>query len=242
MSNRKYETELLKMILNEDYEPGTSSPSKEARNAFLESVANFNNMGEAIYREDSLEECVSRLRSIVEQASQVTMDESEHWFDKVTVSRHVKQLNEAMKVFEKTATEMNQLQQRLESSYDDIGMILNRYYNINEALKDSEYIKEGKKYKLGDSYSRDFDIDGMFDMAATVTDKWSLSDLKKLYHSMEDMNFHEDAAPLWDAIGAIEDGQKGLASRYLKDFVKKLDEHLMRESYLPMKLDRRANI
>jgi hypothetical protein len=99
-------------------------------------------------------------------------------------------------------------------------MVLNRYYNINESLKDSEYIKEGKKYKLGDSYSRDFDIDGMFDVAATVTDKWSLSDLNKLYHSMEDMNFHEEAAPLWDAIGAIEDGQKGLASRHLKDFVK----------------------
>ena len=46
-------------------------------------------------------------------------------------------MNEAMKVFEKTAGEMSGLQQRLESAYEDMGTVLNRYYKINDAL--SEY-------------------------------------------------------------------------------------------------------
>jgi hypothetical protein len=48
----------------------------------------------------------------------------------------MKQMNEAMKVFEKTAGEMNGLQQRLESAYEDMGTVLNRYYKIGEAMED----------------------------------------------------------------------------------------------------------
>jgi hypothetical protein len=47
-------------------------------------------------------------------------------------------MNEAFKVFEKTANEMNSLQQRLESAYDDMGMVLNRYYNVNSALTEKD--------------------------------------------------------------------------------------------------------
>jgi hypothetical protein len=44
-----------------------------------------------------------------------------------------------MKVFEKTAGEINGLQQRLESAYEDMGTVLNRYYKINEALSEDQY-------------------------------------------------------------------------------------------------------
>ena len=48
-----------------------------------------------------------------------------------------------MKVFEKTAGEMSGLQQRLESAYEDMGTVLNRYYKINEALQDEAYTQSG---------------------------------------------------------------------------------------------------
>ena len=70
----------------------------------------------------------------MERAEKVTMQASEHWFDNMTVSRHMKQMNEAMKVFEKTAGEVHGLQQRLESAYEDMGSVLNKYYKVNEAL------------------------------------------------------------------------------------------------------------
>jgi ABC-type uncharacterized transport system substrate-binding protein len=115
---------------------------KTQRDNFLKTVANFKAIGESVYGSADLQEVVSKISEIVEQAEVLTMQESEHWFDNVTVSRHMKQLKEAFKVFEKTATEMNTMQQRLESAYDDMGVVLNRYYQVNNSLNeflDDEY-------------------------------------------------------------------------------------------------------
>ena len=141
----KYEQQLMKHILNEKYlgeAEEEQKMTKEERNSFLEAVANYHKLGEMIYSSAKLKEVTETLRSVVERAEKVTMSESEHWFDNVTVSRHMKQMNEAMKVFEKTAGEMNGLQQRLESAYEDMGGVLNRYYKINEALSDEPEVEE----------------------------------------------------------------------------------------------------
>jgi division protein CdvB (Snf7/Vps24/ESCRT-III family) len=141
----KYENQLYK-LLNEKYlgenEEGEKM-TKEERQSFLEAVANFHKLGEMIYSNAKLQEVTKTLQSVMERAEKMTMQESEHWFDNMTVSRHMKQMNEAMKVFEKTAGEMNGLQQRLESAYEDMGTVLNRYYKINEALQDEAYTQSG---------------------------------------------------------------------------------------------------
>ena len=141
----KYEKQLMKHILNEKYlgEEQEDKMTKEDRNSFLEAVANFHKLGEMVYSNARLQEVTTTLKSVVEQAEKMTIDESEHWFDNVTVSRHMKQMNEAMKVFEKTAGEMGGLQQRLESAYEDMGTVLNRYYKINEALQDEAITQSG---------------------------------------------------------------------------------------------------
>ena len=136
---KKFENQLYK-LLNEKYlgETEEEKMTKEERNSFLEAVANFHKLGEMIYSNAKLQEVTKTLQSVMERAEKVTMKESEHWFDNVTVSRHMKQMNEAMKVFEKTAGEMTGLQQRLESAYEDMGTVLNRYYKINEALSEDQ--------------------------------------------------------------------------------------------------------
>ena len=137
----KFEQQLSKHVLNEKYLGETERPemTKEEKRSFLEAVANFHKLGEMVYSNARLQEVTTTLKSVMEQAEKVTMKESEHWFDNVTVSRHMKQMNEAMKVFEKTAGEMNSLQQRLEGAYDDMGTVLNRYYKIGEALSEDSY-------------------------------------------------------------------------------------------------------
>jgi division protein CdvB (Snf7/Vps24/ESCRT-III family) len=129
-----FENKLLRSILSE-----SDQMDKTERNNFLKTVANFNSIGESVYGSYDLNEVVSKLSTIVEQAEVLTMQESEHWFDNVTVSRHMKQLKEAFKVFEKTATEINTMQQRLESAYDDMGVVLNRYYKVNNTLSEFGY-------------------------------------------------------------------------------------------------------
>ena len=140
LMRKKYEDRLLKHVLNEKYlaEDEDMKMSKDDRNSFLEAVSNFHKLGEMVYSNGGLQEVTKTLQSVVEQAEKVTLSETEHWFDTVTTSRHMKQMNEAFKVFEKTSNEINGLQQRLESAYDDMGTVLNRYYRIGESLKDSE--------------------------------------------------------------------------------------------------------
>ena len=155
----KFEKQLSKHILNEKYlgEEQDDKMSVEERRSFLEAVANFHKLGEMIYSNAKLQEVTKTLKSVMERAEKVTMSESEHWFDNVTVSRHMKQMNEAMKVFEKTAGEMHGLQQRLESAYEDMGTVLNRYYKINEALKDEAFTQSGHEERgpaLDDTYPK----------------------------------------------------------------------------------------
>ena len=137
MMPKNYEKQLMKHILNEKYlgEEAEEKMTKEQKSSFLEAVSNFHKLGEMVYSNARLQEVSTTLKSVVEQAEKMTIDESEHWFDNVTVSRHMKQMNEAFKVFEKTAKEMNGLQ-RLESAYDDMGSVLNRYYKIGESLRE----------------------------------------------------------------------------------------------------------
>jgi len=138
---KKWEQQLMQHILNEKYLGEEDQPKmqKADRKSFLQSVANYHRLGEMVYRNSALTEVTETLNNIVEQAEVLTMQESEHWFDNVTVSRHMKQLKEAYKVFEKTATEMNGLQQRLESAYDDMGTVLNRYYKVGNAISEDSY-------------------------------------------------------------------------------------------------------
>lgn len=137
--SKHWEAKMLKNILNEKYlreeEDDMPAMTKEDKKAFLEAVSNYHRLGEMIYRANTLKEVAKTLGGIVEMAENVTLQESEHWFDNVTVSRHMKQLQEAYKVFEKTAGEMSGMQQRLEAAYEDIGTVLNKYYKVNESLK-----------------------------------------------------------------------------------------------------------
>lgn len=133
---KKFEQQLLKNILKENVGSDEEKKvSSEQKRDFVRAVSEYHKLGEMIYRAQGLKEVAETLKSIVGTAENLTIEESEHWFDNVTVSRHMKQMNEAFKVFEKTATEMSGMQQRLEAAYEDMGSVLSKYYKVNEALK-----------------------------------------------------------------------------------------------------------
>lgn len=76
----------------------------------------------------------------------------------------------------------------------------------------------GKKYKLGDKYSSDFDYDGMLEMGSIANVEWGEGKLNKLFNSFEDVNYHAEAKPLWEAIEAMKKGFMGIAKVKLKVF------------------------
>ena len=133
----------VKEVLNvneavEKVEPKTEEDpllTPEQKKEFIESVSRFNEYGDAIYRGNNLKEAYKNIKKVVEFASKHITEQSGDWFDTVTLGRHSKKLKESMKIFEKTTAEMIKLQQRLESTYEDMGQTLGKYYEIQEKDK-----------------------------------------------------------------------------------------------------------
>ena len=101
-------------------------------NELVSSIKNYGSLGEHIYGKGSLREIAESLSSIAEGAAQHTLSETEDMFDKVTVSRNMKELTGLSKQFGKVASEANSLQERMSGLYEDMGNILGRYYDISE--------------------------------------------------------------------------------------------------------------
>jgi hypothetical protein len=95
-------------------------------------INSFNSIGESIYGKGNLREVAESLSKIAEGAAQHTLSEVDDMFDKVTVSRNMKELTGLSKQFSKVATEANALQERMSGLYEDMGHILGRYYQIGE--------------------------------------------------------------------------------------------------------------
>jgi|694.fasta_scaffold00044_93 hypothetical protein len=138
--------------------------TNEEKRAFVEAVASYRKIGEAIYHNGNLMEAYQNIKKIVETAHKLTLQETGDWFDKVTVSRHMKSMNESFKIFTNTIKEVSTLQQRLESSYDEIGEILGKYYEIKEGnefgAERARAIAAGEDtFQVGDKTFKVTDVD-----------------------------------------------------------------------------------
>ena len=111
---------------------GEQQPKLNVRE-FMGEVGNFNSFGNEIYREGNLRQLAERLSRLAETAKQHTLQETEDWFDKITVNRNMKELTGLSGQFKKVATEAQALQERMSGLYEDMGHILGRYYEINES-------------------------------------------------------------------------------------------------------------
>ena len=120
----------LKLILETLLEDQPKPMSKEEKRAFMETVKNFSALGQSVYGKGDLQELTERVKHIVENAQRI-MNEKADWFDQVSLKRENKRLQEDYNVFESTAKEMLQLQERLAMAYENIGQSLNRYYDID---------------------------------------------------------------------------------------------------------------
>ena len=78
-----------------------------------------------------------------------------------------------------------------------------------------------KRYKLGDKLSLNFDYDGMLLYAMNTTLDTSVNDLEKLLDSFEDVNYHREAAPLYDMIEMVKFQNEYGKSEHTIDCTKK---------------------
>lgn len=116
-------------------------------------VSNYGSYGNSIYGKHNIAEIAKTFVKIAEASQKHVVDETADWFDKVTVQRNMKDLKSHAGQFNKIATEAKALQDRMSALYEDMGNILNRYFEIKE-LNESK-LKEFKMIKLKDMLNED---------------------------------------------------------------------------------------
>ena len=108
------------------------SETKISSKQILSKIQEFSSLGKSIYKSGDLKETAKTLSDIANAAKVHTLRETENWFDKVTVNRNMKELTNLSKNFGKLSEEASAVQQRLEALYEDMGIVLSRYYDLNE--------------------------------------------------------------------------------------------------------------
>ena len=139
MGFRTQKSSKLSNIVEDMY--GEQKPKINVKE-FVQEIGNFSSFGKEIYREGNLRELASHLSKLAETAKQHTLQETEDWFDKITVNRNMKELTSLSGQFKKVATEAQSLQERMSTLYEDMGHILGRYYEINGDVAESEVKEE----------------------------------------------------------------------------------------------------
>lgn len=108
----------------------------------LEMIGKYNEYGKALRREHNLMQIAETLGRIAESARKFTMNETEDDFDRNTVDRNMKELAKYSQDFQKLAREGYVVEQRMSGLYEDMGHVLNRYFDIKDDIAESK-IGEG---------------------------------------------------------------------------------------------------
>ena len=175
-SGNQKQTTKLTDIVEDVY--GEQQPKLNVRE-FMGEVSNFNSYGNEIYREGNLRELAQRLSRLAETAKAHTLQETEDWFDKITVNRNMKELTGLSNQFKKVATEAQALQERMSGPYEDMGHILSRYYEINESQPINQ--NEMKSYRDGDELEADTVQEGSYEeFFKSALEKWGVSEPDQL--------------------------------------------------------------
>ena len=107
---------------------------KVNKHEVIEAIKNYSKVGKQLYNNNNIIEVAKQLAQVAEAAQNHVLSETDDWFDGVSVKRNMKELKGLTGQFKKTALEANNVNQRLSALYEDMGNILNRYYDIEEAL------------------------------------------------------------------------------------------------------------
>ena len=178
----------LSKIVKEKYGEQTQ---KVSPNQVKEALQNYNKLGEALYQQQSLKETAKSLSKIAEMAATHTVQETEDWFDKVTVSRNMKELTNHSKSFAKIAQEASSVQQRLSGLYEDMGNILNRYYDIPESEQPTIDKDEQDTIEEGDY--EEFFQSAMKKFGVSSPDELGSDEKKKEFFNYVDKNYKAKA-------------------------------------------------
>ena len=110
-----------------------------------EAIRNFARVGKQLRVNGNIMSAAKQLAEMADNAQNHVLGETSDWFDGVSVKRNMKELKGLTGQFKKTAVEANAVNQRLSALYEDMGNILNRYYEIDEDIDETKLDPVGKE-------------------------------------------------------------------------------------------------
>ena len=149
----------LKELLGEVFD----ETPKVDKHRVVEGVRNYGIVGKQLYNNNNIIEIAKQLAEVAEAAHHHILGEQDDWFDKISVNKNMKSLKSGVMEFTKTAKEAHMLNQRLTGLYEDIGNVLNRYYEIDEDLDKVDPSKVEPEDDFEDRDDKDIDNDGEVD-------------------------------------------------------------------------------
>jgi uncharacterized phage infection (PIP) family protein YhgE len=152
----------LKNILSEVFEDRPQIDKYKV----VEGVKNFGIVGKQLYNNNNIVEIAKQLSEVAEAAHHHILGEQDDWFDKISINKNMKTLKGSVVEFQKAAKEAHQLNQRMTALYEDMGHVLNRYYEIDEAHvygHDDEDSEVEEKLDAVGKEDSDIDNDGDVD-------------------------------------------------------------------------------
>jgi hypothetical protein len=206
----------LTQIVKEKYGEQTQKVSSKQ---VSEALKNYNRLGETLYQQQSLKETAKSLSKIAEMAATHTVQETEDWFDKVTVSRNMKELTNHSKSFAKIAEEASSVQQRLSGLYEDMGNILNRYYDIPESEQPTIDKDEQDTIEEGDY--EEFFQSAMKKFGVSSPDELGSDEKKKEFFNYVDKNYKAKAE------GRVKEGGPGSGRPTKPGSARDIDKKMM---------------
>ena len=108
---------------------GPDEVSIDEKRKLVNSLKQFSMMGTEIYGESNLAELTANLNTIVDIASRLVTEYGDVT-DKVTASRHMKLIQDALKVFKQDAEAVTSASSRMRESFDDIKFALSKYFEV----------------------------------------------------------------------------------------------------------------
>lgn len=136
-------------------------------------IGQYNQYGEKLRSEYSMRELAEDLMQIAEFAEQNIMSEADDWFDGHTIKRNMKEMKSYVKEFQKIAMEYDAMRQRATALYDDVGRVLERYFEIQDDVNGGE-----------EDFQYDTDGDGLPDLTPdnAPKDPVDSKELSKMTH------------------------------------------------------------
>lgn len=136
-----------KFSLLENLEPEKPQMDTNTKRLLLELISTYNTYQKQMQRPSDMTEVSKTLGGIVDAAKHLTLNEAADWFDAVTVKRNMGELEKLDKQFEKLSADAKAMDERLHALYEDMGHLLNRYFQIADISEDTMQERLGNKPK-----------------------------------------------------------------------------------------------